>query len=63
MEFGFSASEARLGLRTHSHQVGPAVEYLLQVRERKEEMEQRERTQRSRKKRQRELGKTADGSW
>lgn len=57
---GFNEREARLALRATGHQPTLAVRHIIDVRQKKSEIEKAEK---NRNKRRRAFGKTNDGSW
>ena len=59
-ELGFNEREARLALRATNHQPTLAVRHIIDVRQKKEEIEKAEK---DRNKRRKAFGKTNDDSW
>lgn len=63
MSLGYSATEARLGLRSSGGNLNLAVQYILQWQEEKKERAAKEAEEEKRRWREKRLGKTKAGEW
>ncbi|GLG96153.1 NEDD8 ultimate buster 1 [Gryllus bimaculatus] len=61
MELGYTASEARLGLRAAHGNIGGAVELITRRREEREQLRKKEEAERKQNRERRKLGRCADG--
>ncbi|CAN7991543.1 unnamed protein product [Ixodes hexagonus] len=63
MALGYSATEARLGLRSAGGNVNLAVQYILSQQEERKAQREKEREKKKQRRREKQLGKTQSGEW